>query len=488
LATPLNTSDQPRRATSTSEEEEGSMTDSSMDDDLRLALEISRRDAEARVLSSSAAAAATAVARLSAASQSSFVRDAMKHAWADDEYLQDRDGIVPTTIPMDKAADSTARGSLSSLPLRSSFALDAMKHAYSDVESMKGIAERTMMTTTTAAATSNSPAATKMAASSRARGFPSPRSSPKKISRGLPSSMSSPMGGLQSSFARDALDNAWGDSGYLNEMTNNHGLLRDSNTSAAATTSGHLEGIDETTTTTTSTDMKRRSAGRIAATTGEATIPAGRMPSSRDSDLVDLMLALKLSAEESAGSGIPVSATTRLEDLLEFEMSQPFNQSMTDFVAAGMLSTSPNTRGSQKLAATTKPYEQLRILDKIREEQEQRELEMVLKVSEQESQRSSAITRNQHWPDHAHAGVHQSSHLRHNKTEPSSMSRRGAPPQNIIRENSISSMDSEGRRQELLQRGASEIVQAIEAGKTHWVNCGGCGALLQAPISYPLVL
>ena len=55
------------------------------------------------------------------------------------------------------------------------------------------------------------------------------------------------------------------------------------------------------------------------------------------------------------------------------------------------------------------------------------------------------------------------------------------------RENSMNSIDSDGRRRELLERGTSETKIAIQAGQAHIVTYRGCGGRLQAPVSYSLV-
>ena len=201
------------------------------------------------------------------------------------------------------------------------------------------------------------------------------------------------------------------------------------------------------------------------------------------------MLALKLSTEEeSAAAGtFSTSAFPSLEDLLEFEGSLARNKSLTDYVAPGFLSQSPTSDRKHPVPLQpTRSSEQLRILDKIREEQEKRELEMALKVSEQESKRSGAATHRCSWPNQPSDEVNPSlTTTTRPDVEDSSQQLRlpAALP------SSISSRDSsDSRRQELLERGASEIVQAIETGRAHWVICDGCGSRLQAPVSYPLVL
>ena len=217
---------------------------------------------------------------------------------------------------------------------------------------------------------------------------------------------------------------------------------------------------------------------------------------SSNSSLADLMLALKLSAEESGLTpgepDINRRTSTNLDELLAFELAQNSAQSMTDFVAAG-ISAAPGPSKSRSETSADNPDEQFRILEKIRAEREKRELEMALKASERESKTSSqpgavamhhpanylysqekamegwarpGFTRNQN----------QANHNNPTKQRPRTQ-----------RENSLSSIDSEGRRRELLERGTSETQEAIRSGQAHVVICRGCGGRLQAPLSYSLV-
>ena len=123
-----------------------------------------------------------------------------------------------------------------------------------------------------------------------------------------------------------------------------------------------------------------------------------------DSSLADLLLALKLSVEES---GLDRRAPTNLDELIAFEMSQDSRQHMTDFVAAAGAMDNSNSNSSPR-------------------------------------------------PPHK-------------------------PP------NLVNSIDSEGRRQQLLERGTSETKSTIESRQAHVVTCLGCGGRLQAPMSYSLV-
>lgn len=216
-----------------------------------------------------------------------------------------------------------------------------------------------------------------------------------------------------------------------------------------------------------------------------------------NSSLADLMLALKLSAEESgmssgAAGQLDRRTSTNLDELLAFEFAQNSNQNMTDFVAAGMFTAGP-APGSRS-SGSDNPDEQYRILEKIREEQEQRELEMALKASEQEvKQQTKPGAVEMHQPasylysqekameDWARPG------FMHNQHHPTMAHGNTKPRPRTQRENSLSSIDSDTRRRELLERGTSETRQAIQAGQAHVVICRGCQGRLQAPVSYSLV-
>lgn len=227
-----------------------------------------------------------------------------------------------------------------------------------------------------------------------------------------------------------------------------------------------------------------------------------------NSSLADLLLALKLSAEES---GLDRRASTNLDELLAFEMSQDSRQHMTDFVAAGITTSSSSSTastsnsnaykstpmkhrssGSINTGNNNNPEEQLRILQKIREEQEQRQLEMALKASERERMQPGGKTMN-HLPAttsnylQSQQRAMEDWNQRPGGSTAASMFQNGVRSSHHQRQNSISSIDSEGRRQQLLERGTSETKHAIRSGQAHVVTCLGCSGRLQAPISYSLV-
>lgn len=191
---------------------------------------------------------------------------------------------------------------------------------------------------------------------------------------------------------------------------------------------------------------------------------------SSHSSLADVMLALKLSAEESDMAN--PQRSTNLDELLALEMAQETHQNMTDFVAAG-ISSEPSDQD-----------EQMRILEKIRQEQEQKELELAIQASQAwgpkvPQQKSSDFLTSQRQA--------MNEYTRHNAEAygqaPAAASTRPVSQ----RQGSHRSYDSAGRRQELLERGTSETKLAIQSGKAQIVVCRGCGGRLQAPASYSLV-
>jgi hypothetical protein len=254
--------------------------------------------------------------------------------------------------------------------------------------------------------------------------------------------------------------------------------------------------------------------------------------------LNDLLLALRLSAEESAdyesrlnphnmggppAGGLQRRQSTNLDELLALEMSTGGRQSsgVMDMIAAGISTTTTTvTSGSSgsttppisggggrgRGGAESSPNEQMRILQQIREEQERQELELALKVSQEQAQpiqirdpqtnNNGSNTSNENntknnnpndfmWSQRQAMEEYTSSSL-HNDDRRDG----GAPPTRNMashRQNSNSSVDSEGRRRELLQRGTIETKNAISSGQAHIVTCRGCGGRLQAPVSYSLV-
>jgi hypothetical protein len=230
--------------------------------------------------------------------------------------------------------------------------------------------------------------------------------------------------------------------------------------------------------------------------------------------LADVLLALKLSAEEESnaqqhqqqqhvGSGGGTSTTTfgrrqstSLDELLALEMISDDrhhhnHQPVTDLVAAG-ISTSDHHNHSR-------PEDQMRILQQIREEQERCELELALKVSQEQSQPPPIQVLNKAHPTTSSAGDFLfsqqkameewslSPNTNTNTNTKTTTNTTPSPRQMGARQNSLSSIDSSERRRELLERGTQETQQAISSGQARIVTCRGCGGRLQAPVSYSLV-
>jgi hypothetical protein len=204
------------------------------------------------------------------------------------------------------------------------------------------------------------------------------------------------------------------------------------------------------------------------------------------SSLSDVLLALKMSAEESSsatrGPSLDRRTSTSLDELLAFEMAQESDQSMTDFVAAGIMP--PPSKPSRPSNISPSPSsgndqgEQLRILERIREEREQRELELALKASERESMATSkveAVSMNhpanylygqqKAMKDWARPGFTPPEKSGANPPDVSSTAPTVKARPRAKRENSMRSIDSEGRRRELLERGTSETKHAWQKVK-----------------------
>ena len=208
----------------------------------------------------------------------------------------------------------------------------------------------------------------------------------------------------------------------------------------------------------------------------------------RSSSLRDLLLALELS-EEASKSGHHHATTssedsfrrqsrsTSLDALLAMEgnpgSSGYAGERVTDFVAAG-ISTD----------ASKRPDEQFKILEQIREEQEKKELELALQVSQQEG-------RSKPPPQNVPAAkgdedflVSQQKAMEEWSEKASTTSSR---PGLAEKQSSSRSQDSNERRRELVERGTVETQHAITAGQAHIVTCQGCKGRLQAPVTYSLV-
>ena len=212
----------------------------------------------------------------------------------------------------------------------------------------------------------------------------------------------------------------------------------------------------------------------------------------RDNSLQDLLLALRLSEESVAGS-VPQATnrlgrrnSTSLDELLALEISgmtglkKSEDRSVTDFVAAG-IATDKSSR----------PEEQFRILEQIREEKERKELELALKVSKEQNPSSENT---EEFKARDFLLSQQIAMEEWSKTKKNGLSNGGRdaaswnqsapiPPPNRRQ----TSQDSATRRRELVERGTAETQQAIASGLAHIVTCRGCQGRLQAPVSYSLV-
>jgi hypothetical protein len=227
----------------------------------------------------------------------------------------------------------------------------------------------------------------------------------------------------------------------------------------------------------------------------------GRAAESQNSSLADIMLALKLSAEENESNNPDINTTnalaidrrksTSLEELLVLERAQSSDQNMTDFVAAGISTHEPKAS-----MPPNENNEQLRILEQIREEQEQKELELALKASEQEQELYAKETLVQAGQGGGHGQAAQTRDFLLSQQKAMEewsgnqdlvATTRGGGAPGPERQSSVSSIDSVGRRKELLERGTQETQQAISSGQSRIVTCRGCAGRLQAPVSYSLV-
>jgi hypothetical protein len=201
-----------------------------------------------------------------------------------------------------------------------------------------------------------------------------------------------------------------------------------------------------------------------------------------NSSLRDVLLALQLS-EEDQKSGFHDSSevahnrrmSTSLDTLLAMEHSrgqsggQYSRERVTDYVAAGISTDVKKT-----------PDEQFKILEQIREEQEKKELELALQVSQQEDGRSTSSSSDQDFMINQQSAMDGWSGGSANGANGNLK----APPPPTT---SVSRQDSNERRRELVERGTAETQRAISTGQAHIVTCQGCKGRLQAPISYSLV-
>jgi len=350
----------PLRESAVSAGETVSTTDSSLDDDLRLALELSKHDHRGAGMATSTHTNQNTASNentiASPSSQSSFVQDAMAFARTDSALLHDMtEANSSGTTAKNRSHDelnrsSHAMGPLSGLVQDTHRTFSDMNNNDSKMKSLSTIGDLEM---------------------DMVPGVPTPPSSPTQLE-------------FQSSFRRDAMSYAWKGDVNLPEIVASpprNRLLSESGTND----NGFLDDMPEMPSIQSSSrQMEYIREDGEGSPTPQASVANSMPQSSREQDLADLMLALKLSAEETAGAGMASQSTNRWEDLLEFEVSQTWNHNATDFVAAGVMSTSAT--GLTKDSAFY-PNEQRRILDQILEQKEQQELAMALKVSSEESQR-----------------------------------------------------------------------------------------------------
>lgn len=230
-------------------------------------------------------------------------------------------------------------------------------------------------------------------------------------------------------------------------------------------------------------------------------LPASSPPSKRSNyamndpnhgSIQDLLFALDMSEETYRGESNKNTyersshirrMSTSLTELLALEssgrtgMDKSEERLVTDFVAAG-ISTDK----------TSRPDEQFRILEQIREEQEQKELELALKES-QEEPALPAINMKEQAQDFL-----TSQHKAMEEWSKNTAKAGGGDQDDDDRKQpavatgtSLASQDSTDRRRELVERGTAETQEAITSGQAHIVTCRGCKGRLQAPVSYSLV-
>jgi hypothetical protein len=199
--------------------------------------------------------------------------------------------------------------------------------------------------------------------------------------------------------------------------------------------------------------------------------------------LADVLMALKISAEESGSAETDNlhRPSTSIDELLLLEKKQAAKlpaksdsnpNSVMDMVAAGISTTT--TERDHSAALPDELGEQMRILQQIREEQEQMELEIALKVSQGDSGADDFLMSQQEAMEEFSPRNNNNSHTNsHDGT-------RAQMP-------GVSRNDSFRRRRELLNRGTQETKNAITTGQSQIVKCRGCNGRLQAPLSYSLV-
>ena len=211
---------------------------------------------------------------------------------------------------------------------------------------------------------------------------------------------------------------------------------------------------------------------------------AARREAAENDSLEDVLLALRISAEEEAAKGHSISAnqrftqtptrkkSTSIQELLALERTSlqasennDDSSSVMDLVAAGI-----------EEDALIDPKDQKRLLEQIRLEQERKELELALEASRKEIQvNKNAVNSSKNFFRNQQRAMEE---LTRQNNRTSSNSQRNQSPATIAHEM---------RREQLIQRGTSETQKAISSGKAQVVICRGCHGRLQAPKSYSLV-
>jgi hypothetical protein len=231
---------------------------------------------------------------------------------------------------------------------------------------------------------------------------------------------------------------------------------------------------------------------------------------SKDDSLADVLLALKLSAEEgTAGNGNSQTRnhlssdqkrqSTSLRELLELESAGSKkdiagddsvvtkDSSVIDLVAAGI---SANEGDKEK---------QLRILEEIQEAEEKRLFELALKASQgtatnDDDELRMALEASRHAIQPAIRNTVNSAKKRPNdflkcqkrameefsKRKSLTLEDKKSPPR-------PPPLDHDRSRGLLLQRGTAETNLAINSGEAQIITCRGCKVRLQAPKTYSLV-
>jgi len=162
----------------------------------------------------------------------------------------------------------------------------------------------------------------------------------------------------------------------------------------------------------------------------------------------------------------------------------PYAESDTvELAAVQMAALSKYGNSQHQQSDSCEVREQQRILEKIRQEREAEQLQMALRLSEQES---FSIDLHRDWgprPFHEIPATmaapasdwEQSQQMALSEYQP-----HHSEPRQERAEDDV-------QRQEMLRRGQEETERAIRSGQAHVVQCQGCRGRLQAPVHYSLV-